>query len=159
LPALEWGKGSPIRVLWAQRLEKPVITAQTACECDDIAVLAIYSQLVRKPHSRRHRIATLSPDSDVPLEIRLHIRSLYEKHKSVILDRHQTPEGLLQATTALFAEIWKLAHALNLDGIRGARKALRWYDPDKQSIRPLCNLILGVLMRIVFYKPRGLLSI
>ncbi|KAJ7882950.1 hypothetical protein B0H14DRAFT_3751538 [Mycena olivaceomarginata] len=123
LPALEWGKGSPIRVLWAQRLEKPVITAQTACECDD--VLAIYSQLVRKPHSRRHRIAPLSPDSDVPLEIRLHIRSLYEKHKSVILDRHQTPEGLLQATTALFAEIWKLAHALNLDGIRGARKALR----------------------------------
>ncbi|KAJ7467304.1 hypothetical protein B0H11DRAFT_1921567 [Mycena galericulata] len=68
----------------------------------------------------------LSPDSDVPPEIRFHIRSLYEKHKSVILDRHQTPEGLLQATTPLFAKIWKSAHVLNLDGIRGARKALRW---------------------------------
>ncbi|KAJ7933630.1 hypothetical protein B0H13DRAFT_1855872 [Mycena leptocephala] len=125
-PAIEWGRGSPIRVLWAERLEKPVITAQTACECDDIAVLAIYSQVVRKPHSRRHKVATLSPDSDVPPELRFHIRSLYEKHKSAILDRHQTPDGLLQATTALFAEIWKSAHALNLDGIHGARQALRW---------------------------------
>ncbi|KAJ7851406.1 hypothetical protein B0H14DRAFT_2581432 [Mycena olivaceomarginata] len=132
LPALEWGEGTPIRVLWAERLEIPVFTAQTACECDYIAVLAIYSQVVRKPHSRRHRVATLSPDSHVPPEIQSHIRSLYEKHKSVILDRQQTPEGLLQTTTALFAEIWKSAHALNLDGIRGARKALRWYAPDKQ---------------------------
>ncbi|KAJ7868382.1 hypothetical protein B0H14DRAFT_2572406 [Mycena olivaceomarginata] len=65
------------------------------------------SQMVRKPQSRRHKIATLSAHSDVPPEIRLHIRSLYEKQKSVMLDRNQTPEGLLQTTAALFAEIWK----------------------------------------------------
>lgn len=129
LPALKWGEGSLIRVLWAERLEKPVITAQTACECDDIAVLAIYSQLVRKPHSRHHNIATLSPNSDVPLEIRVHIHSLYEKAKPEILHQNQTLEGLIQATTALFTEIWKSAPVLNLDGIRGARKALRWYIP------------------------------
>jgi hypothetical protein len=79
LPALKWGEGSLIRVLWAERLEKPVITAQTACECDDIAVLAIYSQLVRKPHSRHHNIATLSPNSDVPLEIRVQSQKSYTK--------------------------------------------------------------------------------
>ncbi|KAJ7791476.1 hypothetical protein B0H14DRAFT_2624947 [Mycena olivaceomarginata] len=103
LPALYWGGGSPIRVLWAERLEKPVITAQTGCECDDIAVLAIYSQM--------------------------------------------TPEGLLQTTAALFAEIWKSAPALNLDGIHGARKALRWYDPDNQqhNLAPWSAVRLKVL--------------
>ncbi|KAJ7862104.1 hypothetical protein B0H14DRAFT_3444873 [Mycena olivaceomarginata] len=112
----------------AKRLEKPVITAQTACECDDIAVLAIYSQLVRKPHSRCHNIATLSPNSDVPPEIRVHIHSLYEQAKPEILHRKQTLENLIQATTALFTQIWKSAPVLNLDGIHGARKALRWYQ-------------------------------
>ncbi|KAJ7889151.1 hypothetical protein B0H14DRAFT_2692457, partial [Mycena olivaceomarginata] len=125
LPVLHWGEGSLLRVLSAERLEKPVITAQTACECDDIAVLALYSQIVRKPHSRRHNISTLTPNPDVPPEIRTHIRSLYEKGKPAILDQNQTLDGLTQ-TTALFTEIWKSAPALNLDGIRGARKALRW---------------------------------
>ncbi|KAJ7914137.1 hypothetical protein B0H13DRAFT_1873215 [Mycena leptocephala] len=126
LPALHWGEGSLLRVLWAERLEKPVITAQTACECDDITVLALYSQIIRKPLSRRHNISTLTPNPDVPLEIRTHIRSLYEKAKPAILDQNQTLDGLTQTTTALFTEIWKSAPALNLDGIRGARKALRW---------------------------------
>ncbi|KAJ7872621.1 hypothetical protein B0H14DRAFT_3563205 [Mycena olivaceomarginata] len=125
LPALHWGEGSLLRVLWAERLEKPVITAQTACECDDIAVLTLYSQMVRKPHSRRHNISTLTPNPDVPLEIRAHIHTLYEKAKPAILDQNQTLEGLTQTTTALFTEIWKSAPALNLDGIRGARKALK----------------------------------
>ncbi|KAJ7893106.1 hypothetical protein B0H14DRAFT_915019 [Mycena olivaceomarginata] len=83
-------------------------------------------QLVRKPHSRHYNIAILSPNSDVPLEIRVHIHSLYEKAKPEILHQNQTLEGLIQATTALFTEIWKSAPVLNLEGIRGARKALRW---------------------------------
>ncbi|KAJ7848706.1 hypothetical protein B0H14DRAFT_3452921 [Mycena olivaceomarginata] len=58
----------------------------------------IYSQMVRKPDSRRHNISTLTPNPDVSLEIRTHIRTIYEKS----------------------------APALNLDGIRGARKALQW---------------------------------
>ncbi|KAJ7812194.1 hypothetical protein B0H14DRAFT_3479008 [Mycena olivaceomarginata] len=82
--------------------------------------------MVRKPHSRRHNISTLTPNPDVPLEICAHIRTLYEKAKPAILDQNQTLEGLTQTTTALFTEIWKSAPALNLDGIRGARKALRW---------------------------------
>ncbi|KAJ7854404.1 hypothetical protein B0H14DRAFT_3650459 [Mycena olivaceomarginata] len=118
LPALHWGEGSLLRVLWAECLEKPVITAQTACECDDIAVLTLYSQMVRKPHSRRHNISTLTPNPDVPLEIRAHIHTLYEKAKPAILDQNQTLEGLTQTTTALFTEIWKSAPALNLDGYR-----------------------------------------
>jgi hypothetical protein len=86
-------------------------------------------QLVRKPHSRHYNIAILSPNSDVPLDIRVQIHSLYEKAKPEILHQNQTLEGLIQATTALFTEIWKSAPVLNLEGIRGARKALRWYIP------------------------------
>jgi hypothetical protein len=130
LPALHWGEGSLLRVLWAERLEKAAITAQTACECDDVAVLALYSQTVRKPHSRRHNISTLTPNPDIPFEIRTHIQSLYEKAKAEILDQNQTLEGLARTTSALFTEIWKSASALNLDGIHGARKALRWYPPS-----------------------------
>ncbi|KAJ7474565.1 hypothetical protein B0H11DRAFT_1918274 [Mycena galericulata] len=78
--------------------------------------------MVRKPHSRRHNISTLTPNPDVPLEIRTHIHTLCEKTKPAILDQNQTLEDLTQTTTALFTEIWKSAPALNLDGIRGARK-------------------------------------
>jgi hypothetical protein len=65
--------------------------------------------MVRKPHSRRHNISTLTPNPDIPLEIRAHIHTLYEKVKPAILDQNQTLEGLTQTTTALFTEIWKSA--------------------------------------------------
>ncbi|KAJ7794599.1 hypothetical protein B0H14DRAFT_2621736 [Mycena olivaceomarginata] len=161
LPALKWGEGSLIRVLWAERLEKPVITAQTACECDDIAVLAIYSQLVRKPHSRHHNIATLSPNSDVPLEIRVHIHSLYEKAKPEILHQNQTLEGLIQATTALFTEIWKSAPVLNLGGIRGSmvRCELKVHVMGSPGIRGF-GIVASVplLAGEYIYELTGLLS-
>ncbi|KAJ7806189.1 hypothetical protein B0H14DRAFT_3152985 [Mycena olivaceomarginata] len=162
LLALKWGEGSLIRVLWDERLEKPVITAQTACECDDIAVLAIYSQLVRKPHSRHHNIATLSPNSDVPLEIRVHIHSLYEKAKPEILHQNQTLEGLIQATTALFTEIWKSAPVLNLDGIRGSmvRREIEGHVMGSPGIRGFGIVVsVPLLAGEYIYELTGLLSV
>jgi hypothetical protein len=111
--------------------------------------------MVRKPHSRRHNISTLTPNPDIPLEIRAHIHTLYEKAKPAILDQNQTLEGLTQTTTALFTEIWKSAPALNLDGIRGARKALRWYPPCYRKPAAIPNSLTGALMRIVFSRPHG----
>ncbi|KAJ7829588.1 hypothetical protein B0H14DRAFT_3143865 [Mycena olivaceomarginata] len=123
------GERNPIRIPWAKRLHRPIIiTAKTAIECDDIVVLALYSQLARRSRARRHNTATLSLHPDVPSELRARIRSLYEESKKTIWHQDQTQQGLLKATTALFAEIWESSRELlvNLHGVYGARKALRW---------------------------------
>ncbi|KAJ7862097.1 hypothetical protein B0H14DRAFT_3134327 [Mycena olivaceomarginata] len=128
LTALKWGEGSLIRVLWDERLEKPVITTQTACECDDIAVLAIYSQLA----------------------------------KPEILHQNQTLEGLIQATTALFTEIWKSAPVLNLDGIRGSmvRREIEGHVMGSPGIRGFGIVVsVPLLAGEYIYELTGLLSV
>lgn len=125
------GERNPIRIPWAKRLHRSVIiTAKTAIECDDIVVLALYSQLARRSPARRHNTSTLSLHPDVPWELRARIRSLYEESKKTVWHQDQTQQGLLKATTALFADIWESSRELlvNLHGVYGARKALRWSD-------------------------------
>jgi hypothetical protein len=135
------------------------VTAKTAVDCEDILVLALYSQLARRSPARRHNAAILSVHPDVPLELRAHIRSLYEQAKKTIWHRDQTPQGLLKETTVLFAEVWEASRELlgNLEGVYGARKALRWSD------LPSCKhyfliIFSGASMHIVFCKRLGRLS-
>lgn len=157
---LHGGESNPIRFLWAKHLHRPfTVTAKTAVDCDDILVLALYSQLARRSPARRHNAATLSLHPDVPLELRAHIRSLYEQAKKTIWHRDQTPQGLLKETTVLFAEVWEASRELlgNLEGVYGARKALRWSD------LPSCKhyfliIFSGASMHIVFCKRLGRLS-
>ncbi|KAJ7726668.1 hypothetical protein B0H14DRAFT_2641058 [Mycena olivaceomarginata] len=77
------GDSNPIRILWAKRLHRPIIvTAKTAIDCDDIVVLALYSQLARRSPARRHNAATLSVHPDVPLDFApTSVHSMNEERK------------------------------------------------------------------------------